>query len=212
MSSSNLIRWSGLAALVGGVLMVGLNILEFVLFGSQPDSAAVASSAWIIVEVSWIVVLLLVLLGLWGLYARQAGQAGSLGLIAFLVAFIGAVMVFGSAWNEAFIVPWMVQEAPPEFLEFLDNAEFSGLLLAAYALSYGLFALGWSLLGLASLRARVLPRGSAVLLVIGAVLFLVLAFLELPFWSVVLGAALVWMGYALWSGSGEPALTTKAAM
>ena len=105
MSSSNLIRWSGLAALVGSVLLVVLDVVEFVLVGDQPDSVAAATSAWVILQVSFIVAIVLISLGLVGLYARQAEQAGTLGLIAFLVAFIGTVMTSGAQWSTAFIAP-----------------------------------------------------------------------------------------------------------
>jgi hypothetical protein len=207
MSSSNLIRWSGLAALVGSVLLVVLEVVEFVLFGGQPQSVTAATSASIIVDVSFVVASMLIILGLVGLYARQAEQAGTLGLIAFLVTFIGTVMLSGSAWSEAFITP-AVAEAAPELL----GADPSGLLAAGVILTFGLFALGWLLFGLASLRARVLPRGAAVLLMVGAVLFFVLLLLEFPAWTVVLGAALAWMGYALWSGTGEPAASSHPVM
>lgn len=206
MSSSNLIRWSGLAALAGGLLIVLLNILEFVLFGGQADSEAVASGAWIIVELAYILAAGLVILGLVGLYVRQAEQAGSLGLIGFLVAFFGTVMIAGSDWSAAFFGPW-VAEAAPELLE----AEPSGAITAGFILTLVLFALGYLLFGLASLQAQVLPRGAAVLLIIGAVLTFVLIFIELPLEVVVLGAAVAWMGYALWSGVAEPAMVAESA-
>ncbi|HZD57688.1 MAG TPA: hypothetical protein VE136_13225 [Anaerolineales bacterium] len=72
--------------------------------------------------------------------------------------------------------------------------------------------LGWFLIGLASLQARVLPRGPAVLLVVGAVLHFVILLLEIPGYSLVFGAALAWMGYALWSETGAPAMTAERAM
>ncbi|MFN2290180.1 MAG: hypothetical protein ACK2UC_03205, partial [Anaerolineae bacterium] len=63
MVSSHLLRWSGLAALVGGVLYAVLSILEFLLFGGQSDSAAVASSAWFVVEVAYVLAATLLILG-----------------------------------------------------------------------------------------------------------------------------------------------------
>jgi hypothetical protein len=208
MVSSNLLRWSGLAALVGGVLFVVLSILEFLFFGGQSDSAAVASSAWLIVEVAYVLASTLLILGLVGLYMLQAEPAGRLGLIAFLVALTGTVMLAGADWSAAFFGPW-VAEAAPELLV----AEPGGTMAVGITLTLVLFALGWFLFGLASLRAEVLPRGSALLLVVGAVLALVLALLELPFEAVVQGAAVAWMGYALWShGADELSLIAEAAM
>lgn len=197
MSSANLIRWSGAAALVGGVLVAILSILESVLFGSQPDSMAVTSNAWIIVELVFIVAELLIILGLIGLYARQAQQAGKLGLIAFLVAFTGTVMVSAIEWSAAFMGPWLAETAPVEVME----AEPTGLFLAGIFLTSLLFALGWLLFGLASLRAGVLTHSAVVLLMLGAILFLVMGFLEFGYEAVLFGAGVAWMGYALWSGS-----------
>jgi hypothetical protein len=206
MSSSNLIRWSGLAALVGGVLVVVSEVLDAALFPGEQGSGAMATSSWFIVQILGLVALVLITLGLVGLYARQAEQAGSLGLIAFLVAFSGTLMTFGLLWGEPFLGPMLAKEAP----EVLD-ADPSGTLAAGIILTLVLFALGWLLFGLASLRAGVLPRGAALLLMVGAVLFFVVSLLEFPGSTIVVGAALVWMGYALWSGTGEPALTAAAA-
>jgi hypothetical protein len=206
MSSSSLIRWSGLAALVGSVLLVVLDVAEFALLGDQAESVAAATGALIIVRASFIMAIALIILGLVGLYARQAEQTGVLGLIAFLVAFIGSVMVAGLQWGAAFISPWLAGVAP----ELLDT-EPSEALMAGIMLSFVLFALGWLLFGLASLRARALPRGAAVLLMVGAALMFVLLLLELPGFTVVFGVALAWMGYALWAGAAETGTRPRPA-
>jgi hypothetical protein len=84
-------------------------------------------------------------------------------------------------------------------------------MLVGIILTFVIFTLGWFLFGLASFRANVLPRGAAVLLMVGAVLFFILTLLELPLWSVVLGVAVAWLGYALRSGPGEPAVASEMA-
>ena len=200
MSSSNLMRWSGMATLVGGVLLAVFDVAESVIIGGQPESAVAGTGALIIVRIAFLVPVALMILGLVGLYVRQAEQAGTLGLIAFVVAFSGTVLVFGLQWSAAFIGSWLAGAAP----ELLDT-EPAGLLAAGFMISFLLLALGWLLFGLASLRARVFPRGAALLLVVGAVLSFVLLMLEAPGSGVVFGVALAWLGYALWSGVGEPA-------
>ena len=50
MSSSNLIRWSGLAAVAGGVLIVISDVLNAVLYPSEPGSEAMLTSTWFIVQ------------------------------------------------------------------------------------------------------------------------------------------------------------------
>lgn len=206
MSSSNLMRWSGLASVVGGVLLVVFDVAESVIMGGQPESAVAGTGALIIVRIGFLVPVALMILGLVGLYVRQAEQTGTLGIIAFLVAFSGTMLVFGLQWSAAFMGSWLAGVAP----DLLD-AEPAGLLAAGFMISFLLLALGWLLFGLASLQARVFPRNAGVLLVIGAVLLFVLLMLDAPGSTVVFGAALAWMGYALWSGVGEPALTAEAA-
>ncbi len=206
MSSSNLIRWSGLSALVGGALIIASDVINAILFPGEPGGQVMLSSTWFIVQILGLVALALITLGLVGLYACQAQQAGTLGLIAFVMAFAGMLMVFGLSWGEPFLGPLVAEQAPG-----LLSAEPSGVLAVGSILSIVLFALGWLLFGLASLRARALPRGAAVLLIVGALLSFVLTSLDLPLWSVVLGAAVIWMGYALWSGTGAPALVAEAA-
>ncbi len=205
MSSSNLIRWSGLSALVGGALIIASDVINAVLFPGEQTSQVMLSSTWFTVQILGLVGLALITLGLVGMYACQAQQAGSLGLIAFVIAFAGMLMVFGLSWGEPFLGPLVAEQAPG-----LLSAEPSGALAVGSILSIALFALGWLLFGLASLRAGMLPRGAAMLLIVGALLFFVLTSLDLPLYSVVQGAALIWMGYALWSGTGAPALVAEA--
>ena len=208
MSSSHLIRWSGLAALSGGALFALLDVVEFALFGGQPQSAVAATGAWSIVQVFYIVACVLISLGLVGAYTHQAGGGGPLGLAAFLVALTGTIMVAGAEWSAAFIAPWVAKVASPEVLD----AEPTGMLAAGVLLSFILFGLGWFLFGLVMLQTEVLSRGTALVIMIGAILVVVLGLLDLPFNSVVFGVALAWMGYALWSGIGEEILAPEAAM
>lgn len=83
MSSSNLIRWSGLVALIGGVLFVILDVVDFISFGNQPLTEVATTGTWMIVQGSYIVAAMLITLGLVGLYACQAQRAGTLGLGSF---------------------------------------------------------------------------------------------------------------------------------
>jgi hypothetical protein len=198
MSSSNLKRWSGLAAVFGGGLFAVLGAAEPLLLGNQPYSKAAATGAWIVIQGAYILAAVLVNLGLVGLYLSQAQKAGPLGLIAFLVTFIGGIMAAGATWSEAFFGAWLARAAP----ELLD-VEPAGIVVVGALLSFVLFALGWFLFGLASLQAAVLPRGAAIILMIGAALFAVVGAMELPFATVLFGAALTWMGYGLWSPTSD---------
>jgi hypothetical protein len=206
MSSSNLIRRSGLAAFVGGTLFVILDIMETLLLGNQAYVEAAATSAWLIVQIVYIFAIALIAMGLVGLYVRMARETGTLGLIAFLAAFIGTMMGAGSTWGEAFFGSWLAKTAPE-----LLGTDPSGGLITGILLTYLFFTLGNLLFGLAALQSKVLPRGAAVLLMIGAVLFALLGFLEISFAGVVLGAALAWLGFTLWSSADDPAWVSEMA-
>jgi hypothetical protein len=91
------------------------------------------------------------------------------------------------------------------------DTEPAGAFIVGILLTFVLFSVGYFLFGLASLQTGVLPRGAAVLLMVGAVLFLVMGFLEIGFEGVVLGAALAWSGYALWSSADEPVWVSEMA-
>ena len=96
MSSWNLIRWCGMAALVAGVLaiVVDLIVLAVFGFGQSLDEVLVSSGLLLRSAVAPLAEALL-LLGLVGLYARQSEATGLPGLASFLVAFVGTVLAQG---------------------------------------------------------------------------------------------------------------------
>jgi hypothetical protein len=208
MSSSNLFRLSGLAALIGGALLAVVDVVDGILNSGMPDAATIMSSTWIIIQLLEFLTLALVTLGLIGIYLRQADHTSSLGFIGFLILFFGIAMLSGSIWFGAFIAPWITSVGSAEFLQ----TEPSGLALTGFLLGSVLFSLGGLLFGLATLRATVFPRSTAVLLIVGAVLFFALEFLRLPFSGVVISVALAWMGYILWTGSNEQVAQPDPAM
>ena len=104
MSSSNLIRWSGLAAVVAGVLSLIADLLAMSQIG--PFTVWVTTGTYAFESLLRMSVLVLLLpLGLVGLYARQSEAAGLLGLMGFVVAFAGTVLVAGFAWTATFVAP-----------------------------------------------------------------------------------------------------------
>lgn len=201
MSSSNLMRWSGLAALAGGGLWVVTDVAFYVIIGDLPESVAAPTTAWKILTGLFLVGGILILLGLVGLYSCQAGKSGTLGLIAFVLAFSGTALFIGALWALTFVVPTAAEKAP----ELVDT-DPAGMLAAGFLLTFSLEALGMFLFGVASFTTGVLPRGAAVLLMIGAVLSFGLRFFEIPLGDIALETALAWMGYAIWTSAGEKAV------
>jgi len=109
MSSSNLIRWSGLAAVVSSVLVV-LN--EFLGLTQTDNPEMFTTDTYAFGSLLQMVAVVLLPLGLVGLYARQSEAAGPLGLLGFLAAFAGTVLVAGFVWTATFIAPELARSAP----------------------------------------------------------------------------------------------------
>ena len=85
MAASNLLRWSGLAALVGSVLIVVANVVAFL---GGVNAGTISRGVYFFVASLFLPGLVLVLLGLVGLYASRAQATGALGLIGLLYVFI----------------------------------------------------------------------------------------------------------------------------
>jgi hypothetical protein len=130
------------------------------------------------------------------LYGRQVEESGSLGLVAFVIASFGLVMNAGFLWGGAFIVPALTSAAP-EFLDQVATAPPTSVAVG-FISTFVVFALGWLLFAVASLRARVLPAIPVWLLGLGAILGLVsrLAGFGIP--GVLFGLSMAWLGWWLW--------------
>jgi len=199
LSTSNLIRWSGLANVAGGVLLVVSDFLELPLLGYGLGAAAITDT-YALVNMMVLIGTVLLLMGLVGLYVGQSEPAGVLGLVGFLVSFMGSTLVAGAVWQATFVVPVLAQ-AIPEFL----SAEPAVRLATGYSLSYALAGIGVILFGMATFRARVYPRAAAVLLMIGVVPVAAWNFLPLPMPDTILGTAVAWLGLLLFWERGERA-------
>ena len=131
--SELLLRWSGLAAALGGVLFSAKILWE--MAGVMPlNTTDITDTLFFIVPLLW-------LAGLSGFYARCTERYGPLGSTGFMVSLGGlAVGTIGSlvgAWIEP--------------------------LQLAYWLGFRFLCLGLVLLGIATIGARALPRGWSVL-------------------------------------------------
>jgi hypothetical protein len=156
---------------------------------------------------------LLFLLGFTGLYARQVNQAGWLGLAGYLMSGLSWVLQSAFIFTEAFILPPLAAVAPQFVESFLTLANGStapvdiGALPAIYNVVGLLYIVGGLVFGIATLRARVLPRWPAILLVVAAVLTPAAALLSHPLnrlLAIPMGLAVAWLGYTLWSERREP--------
>ncbi len=192
MSSSNLIRLSGLAAIVAGALLLVGDLLSLAA-ESENRSEAATTASFVFTFLLYLIGTVLLLVGLVGLYIRQSEASGILGLVGFAAAFLGSALVLGAFWTELFVAPFLANAAPAVL-----DAGPTGTLAFGFILSFALGALGWLLFGLAALRARVYPRAAAIALMVGAVI----SFLPIPASGIVLDAVVAWLGFTLLTGTG----------
>lgn len=207
LTPSKLIRWSGVAAIVAGLIFAAYQPI-------QPSEvlASVTTSAWAIITPLKTGMCLLFLLGWTGLYARQVKETGWLGLAGYLLLSLSWALQFAFVFASAFILPLLATTAPRFVDSVLRNASgtVSVVNLGAIPVLYTLvgigYILGGILFGIATLRAGILSRWAAGLLIVASALPLAfvlhsVAALIPPniqhLAAMPLGIAAAWLGYAL---------------
>ena len=203
ITPSSLMRWAGLSALLAGLcyLLVGI-------FHPANVPASVTTTRWEIVHILACAMSFFGLLGLAGLYARQATRTGWLGLAGYVLLSLWFVVVMGFSFVEAFILPHVATASPGLVQAWMGMfngpaGTFNlGALPTIWTLSAPVYILGGVLFGIATFRARVLPRWAGALLAASTLLAPAAAALpnaSQPEIAIPAGLALAWLGYALWS-------------
>ena len=192
MTTSGLFRASGAVLVLAAVTFAVAEVLSLSIFadqGADYDLGEIArSGAFFLQSLLTLIAGTLLLGGLVGIYLGQSGAAGRLGFVGFLVAFFGTALGVGNFYANTFVTPMVAFGAPA----FLDDP-LSVVLQLWSPFSFGLIALSWLLFAVATLRARVYPRGPSWLLLVGAVVALVpFPLAKLPFY-----AAVGWKGLRL---------------
>ena len=203
ITASKLIRWTGLSAMVAGIIFAVIQPIH------PPDVvASVNTGAWAIITPLKTAMCLLFLIGITGIYARQVKEAGWLGLAGFLLLILSWWLQTAFVFAEAFIAPPLASVAPGFVDGYLgiSYGHTGGIDLGALPAIYGLvgilYLLGGLLFGIATLRARVLPRWPAGLLAVAALLTPAAALLPHAiqrYAAIPVALAIAWLGYALWS-------------
>jgi hypothetical protein len=215
ITSSNLIRFSGLALVPAGIVFAGIQPIH------PPDVVeSVTTSAWAVITSLKFAMCVLFLVGITGLYARQSEKAGWFGLVAFLVLSLSWTLQSSFVFAEAFILPPLAATAPA-FVDALLGVSYGhtgdvnlGVLPLLYSLVGIAYMLGGLLFGIVTFRAGILPRLPAVLLAVAATLTPLAALLphaQQRYAAIPVALALAWLGYALWS-EREPATAQPAAV
>jgi hypothetical protein len=188
MALSHLGRRAGMISLTAAVLIVLSQVIRLGA-GRLLGPGWVTTPAYTLTYGLALLGMGTLLLALTAIYSREPGSLGNLGLIGYLTAFLGTVMVAGDWWLEAFVIPVIATAAPA----VLDLPPSGSLLVGAVA-TVALYTVGWTLFGIAALRARAFPLPAASLLLLGG-LAGPLA-LSTPY-QVPLALAIGWIGLTL---------------
>ncbi len=202
-TSQTLIRWSGLSAIAGGVIFAGIQPIH-----PADELASVTTSLWAVIISLKFAMCLFFLIGFAGIYARQAEKAGWLGFLGFVLLTVSWFLQTGFVFVELFVLPVVANVLP----DFVDSAlgianghpgvMNIGALVPTYAVVGVCYLLGGLLLGIATVRAAVLPRRPAILLAVAAVITPAAALLphaQQRYSAIPMGIAMIWLGYSLWS-------------
>ena len=210
ITASTLMRLAGLSAMLAGLCFIVIGI-----FHPLNIPSSVTTATWVNVHIFATALGFFGLFGMAGLYARQAEESGWLGLAGFLLFSAWMTLISGFSFVEAFILPGLATNAP-KFVEGwlgmftgVPSQVDLGVLPTLWNISGPMFIFGPLLFGIATFRARVLPRWAGAFLVLGAVLIPAGALVPDAFKPKVMvpvGLALAWLGYALFSERREPAL------
>jgi hypothetical protein len=203
ITSQGLTRWSGLAAIAGGIIFAGIQPIH-----PADELASVATNLWAIIISLKFAMCLFFMIGFTGLYLRQAERAGWLGFAGFALLTVSWFLQTGFVFVELFVLP-VVANALPGFVDSalgIANGHPGvmniGALVPTYAVVGVCYLLGGLVFGIATVRAAVLPRWPAILLALAAAITPAAALLphaQQRYSAVPMGIAMIWLGYSLWS-------------
>ena len=160
-------RIFGVALVLGGGLLILLNVFLTPLMPSDQGEEVLRTSAIYLYRLSAsLVAALLLLFGCFGVFLAQREVLGVFGTVAFLVAFVGNGLLVGVEWSNVFVLRALAQSSP-EALGALDKSK---LLTIGFVSAAGLFALGWILLAASAIKSRVFARWIPVTVIAALVL------------------------------------------
>jgi len=202
VTAPNVIRWTGLAAIVAGLIFAAIQPIH-----PTDTLSSVNTTAWSIITPLKTAMSILFLLGIGGLYARQVNRAGWLGLAGFLLLGLSWAIQTAFIFTEAFVLPPLAAVSP-KFVEAVLYGVITGrptevnvgALPAIFGVVGILYVLGGLLFGIATIRAGILSRWAAGLLAVASLLTPLAALFPHEtqrLAGIPVGLAIAWLGYSL---------------
>jgi hypothetical protein len=202
ITTTKLTRAAGLAAVVGGLLFIAVQIKH-----PHLNAAFTTTTEYSVRETVKIVMAVFSLIGITGIYLYQAKKAGVLGLIGYVVLAVGYLGILGTQVVGVFVLPTIAASQPGyvnDVLAVATSGTPSGDIGPLQILIKGggfAYVFGGIIFGIALFRANVVARWAAALLSVGALAILatsVLPELTQRLFAIPVSVALVGLGYSLW--------------
>ena len=197
---NSFIRPCGAALFGGGVLLVVTNAFLTPMLPTALGDAATRSSTIYLLRMSASgASAFFLLIGSVGLYLAHRREAGVFGAIAFAMTFLGNSLLVAVEWSNVFVLRALAL-VNPGALSALDE---SPLMTIGFASAASAFALGWLLLAISLLRAKIIPVWQPLSVLAGLIMIPLLAATPLGMAGAVIGNAvfgigLAAVGYSVW--------------
>jgi hypothetical protein len=198
-----LTRAAAAAAVAAGLIFIGVQIGH-----PHLDATTVVTTEVVLRDSLKVVMAVLALVGITGMYLRQVRQSGVLGLIGYLLLGAGYLVIMGTSFAAAFVLPSVAGSNSAYVNDVLAAATGGtpsgdigplGTVIRVQGLAY---LLGGLVFGIALLRARVLARWAATLLAVGGIVTVALSLMPDAFYRLLAlpnGLAMIGLGYSLWT-------------
>lgn len=165
-----------LIRIAGGILLLGIVLLLLGSVTAIPlGSVGQANrSGWVLAHLLMLFGGVALLLGLPAVYLRQSAEAGWLGLVGFFLLFVGFLTIgFFVPAVQTVLLPWVYDKASCTLgCHLLSTSDGPPLYAWLYTIDQLNTFIGLILLGLATIRAAVFPRGAGYLMAAGGLLAL----------------------------------------
>jgi hypothetical protein len=203
ITSSSLTKAAGAAAAAAGAIFIAVQIGH-----PHLDATSIQTTQMAVRDTLKVLMAALALAGITGMYLSQIRRNGVLGLVGYLVLSAGYLMIMGTAYVAAFVMPTVAASNPSYANDVIHVAITGGSpagdigALAVVAHVQGIaYLAGGLLFGIALFRARVLARWAAVLLAVGGAVSAALSVMPDAFYRLLAfpnGIAMIGLGVSLW--------------
>ena len=199
---TSLTRSAGVAAGAAGLIFIGVQVGHPIL-----DAETITTTEMAIRGSLKVVMAGLALVGITGMYLRQVKETGVLGLVGYLLFAAGYLLMLGTQFAGAFVLP-AIADTDPGYVNDVIAVALAGtpdgdigLLASVIQVQVVGYLAGGLLFGIALYRARVLVRWAAALLAVSGLLTAALSVMPDALYRFLAwpnGIAMVALGCSLW--------------